>query len=142
MGTPMKNAADKKRGPEQGKEKGSPISKAPVKRHSLTSTRHFFHEAASGMTASLFSRYARVTQPHPGCLRRSENEGQVLQSNISRCVAGSRCIWLYQFVSSVGFNERAKPIHPVLQIRPHLNRTHSRHPSRNSSIVPSSFNTQ
>lgn len=54
-----------------GRRKGSPISKAPVKRHSPAFTRHSVHGAACGMSTSPFSLYARVTESHPGCLRQS-----------------------------------------------------------------------
>jgi hypothetical protein len=48
-----------------GQEKGSPISKAPVKRHSTTSTRHSMDGAACEISALPFSLDARETQPHP-----------------------------------------------------------------------------
>jgi hypothetical protein len=54
-----------------GGRKGSPISKAPVKRHSTTSTRHSVNGAVCGMTPSPFSLHARVTESHPSCLRQS-----------------------------------------------------------------------
>jgi hypothetical protein len=53
-----------------GENTGSPISKAPVKRHSPSSTRHSTNGAACGITAEPSPPHAYVTQSHPGCLRR------------------------------------------------------------------------
>ena len=49
-------------------KKGSPISKAPVKRHNPSSTRHVTNGAACGLRRNP-SPPARVTQSHPGCPR-------------------------------------------------------------------------
>jgi len=64
-----KNEKERKKVVEE--TKGSPISKAPVKRHRTTSPCHSVNGAACGMSTSPFSLHAHVTESHPGCLRQS-----------------------------------------------------------------------
>ena len=42
--------------------------------------------------------------------------GQVLQSYISRLMAGSWCIWFLRSVSCVWFDERERPARPAHQL--------------------------